>query len=139
MREMEKSRRQKIFLIDAVGAVVSALSLTVLYQFEEYFGMPKRELIVLISIAICLSICSATAYLANPKNWKAYLTIIALLNISYSIFTIYLVVRNLNAMTLLGVFYFAAETLVIFVLSSYELMLGRTKKDRGDTGDRVQA
>jgi len=129
-KEMEKLKGQKIFLIDAVGAVVSVLFLLFLYSFEELFGMPKSVLCIFISIAIAFSIYSTTIYLTNPTNWMFYLIIIALLNISYCTYTIYQVFKNLNTITPYGYLYFVTEILIILTLSIYEFKLGRTTTTR---------
>jgi hypothetical protein len=121
---------RKIFLIDAIGASVSAISLLVPYLFEELFGMPKSTVSIFISIAIAYSIYSTTIYLINTVNWKFYLTIIALLNISYCLFTGYHILKNLNAITLYGHLYFVGEILVILVLAIFELRSSRTTTNR---------
>jgi hypothetical protein len=121
---------RKIFLIDAIGAFVSVISLLVPYLFEELFGMPKSTVSVFISIAIAYSIYSTTIYLINTVNWKFYLTIIALLNISYSIFTVYHIFKNLHSITLYGYLYFIAEILIILTLSIFELKLSRKTTNR---------
>jgi len=69
-KEMEKLVGKKIFLIDAVGAVVSVLFLLFLYSFEELFGMPKSVLCIFISIAIAFSIYSTTIYLTNHRELR---------------------------------------------------------------------
>lgn len=122
---MEILKRQKIFLIDAVGAVASILFLICLYSFEGFFGMPKSVLSIFIGIAILFSIYSTTIYIANPLNWKVYLTVIACLNISYCIFTVYHIYRNFDTLTSFGYTYFVAEILIVLTLSKYELKLTR--------------
>lgn len=118
---------QKILLIDAIGAVASALSLLIPYSFDELFGIPKNTVSIFIGIAIVCSVYSSTIYLIKPKNWKRYLAIIALINIGYCIFTGYHMFKNLNTLTLPGYLYFATEILIILTLSSFELKLSRTK------------
>lgn len=121
---------RKIFLVDAIGAIVSAISLLVPYLFEELFGMPKSTLRIFITIAIAYSIYSTTVYIINTENWKFYLTIIGLLNISYCVFTVYHILKNLNTITLYGNLYFVAEIVIILALSFFELQLSRTKTNR---------
>jgi hypothetical protein len=116
---------QKILLIDAAGATVSAISLLIPYSFEALFGMPQSVVRIFISIAIICAIYSATVYFTGIKNWRPYLTIIALINIGYCIFTAYHVVRNLDTITVYGHLYFAAEILIILALSFFELRAGR--------------
>lgn len=123
---MGKQTGQKIFLVDAAGAAISVLFLAFLYSFEELFGMPRSVLMLFIFIAISFSIYSTAMYLINPANWKIYLLIIAVLNISYCIFTVYHIILNLNTLTLPGRLYFAAEILLVLTLSVYELKLGST-------------
>lgn len=118
---------RNIFLVDAIGAVVSALSLLIPFSFVELFGMPKSIVSIFISIAIVYSIYSTIVYLTNPSKWKMYLIIIAILNISYCLFTVYHIFNNLNTITLLGYLYFAGEILIVLTLSIFELKLGRTK------------
>ncbi|MFN3299573.1 MAG: hypothetical protein ACK41Z_05200 [Sediminibacterium sp.] len=121
---------QKIFLVDAIGAIISVLSLLIPYAFEALFGMPRSTVRIFISIAIVCSIYSTTIYLTKIENWKPYLTIIALFNISYCIFTGYHIFKNLNTITLLGHLYFIAEILIILTLSIIELRLSRTTTNR---------
>lgn len=116
---------QKIFLVDAIGAFASILSLLIPYSFEEFFGMPKSTVTIFICIAVVCSIYSTTVYLTKKENWKPYLTIIALFNISYCIFTAYHVFKNLNTITLYGHLYFVGEILIILTLSVFELRLSK--------------
>lgn len=117
---------RKIFLVDAIGAIVSVLSLLIPYTFEEWFGMPKSAVRMFIFIAIICSIYSTTIFLAKVKNWKPNLTLIALFNMSYCMFTVYHVFKNMNTITALGLVYFIGEILIILTLSIIELRLSRT-------------
>lgn len=117
---------RKLFLIDAIGAVTSALSLLIPYAYEEVFGMPKSALSLFISIAIVYVIYSSVIYLTNTTNWKFYLVILGLLNISYCLFTGYHILKNMHTITLYGYLYFGVEILIVFTLSIYELKSGRT-------------
>lgn len=117
-----------IFLVDAIGAFVSAISLLVPYLFKEVFGMPQSILTIFITIAIAYSLYSITVYLSNTPKWKSYLLIIALLNIGYCLFTMYHVFNNMNTITLYGYLYFVSEILIILILSGFELRLSGAKK-----------
>jgi hypothetical protein len=127
---MEKLKGHKIFLIDAVGAVVSVVLLFLLYSFDEFFGMPKCVIKIFICIATAFFVYSATTCFIRPENWRFYLKIIAVLNISYCLFTIYQILQNLDTLTLYGYIYFIAEILVILILSTYELNNARTTTTR---------
>jgi hypothetical protein len=123
-------KERKIFLVDAIGGLVSAVSLLVPYLFEDFFGMPQSAVIVFISIAVAYSIYSTTVYLTNTPNWKFYLAIIALLNIGYCMFTVYHLFKNLDTITIYGYVYFITEVLIILTLSFFELKLSRTTANR---------
>jgi len=116
---------RQVFLIDAVGAIISALSLLIPYSLETLFGMPKNTVGIFICIAIVYFIYSSTIYLVKIENWKPYLTIIALLNISYCLFTMYHIFKNSDTITLYGFVYFIGEILIILTLSIFELRLSR--------------
>jgi hypothetical protein len=122
---MQRLKEKRIFLIDALGAVFSVLCLLILYSFEELFGMPKSVLRIFIAVAILFSAYSLTCYFVNPKFWRPYLAIIAILNISYCLFTMYQLAEHVNTITFLGYVYFSAELLIVLILSFYELKLSR--------------
>lgn len=114
---------RKIFLLDAAGAFVSVLSLFIPYTFEEVFGMPQSTVRIFMAIAIVCFIYSTTIYLTQIKNWKPFLSIIALFNISYCIFTAYHIFKNMNTITVYGYGYFMGEILIILTLSIFEFRL----------------
>jgi hypothetical protein len=122
---MEKLKDPSIFLLDAVGAAFSILLLFLVYRFENFFGMPKNIITFFIGIASICFIYSTTIYLVSPSNWKFYLKIIAGLNFSYCLFTLFHVIKNYDSLTLYGLIYFIAEIIVILLLSSFELLIAR--------------
>lgn len=108
------SNPQAIFLIDALGACLTAFLLAVvLARFEPYFGMPPKVLYGLSLAACLLAIYSFSCYFFKPKNWKIYLKIIAVVNLVYCCMTMGLVVFYWQQMTVLGLGYFGGEVLVI--------------------------
>jgi hypothetical protein len=121
---------KKIFLVDAIGAIISALSLCIPYSFEEFFGMPKSVVSIFIILAIIFFIYSTVMYFIKTEKWKTYLTMIALFNMSYCAFTIYQIFKNSNTITLYGYLYFVPEILIILTLSIIELRLSRTGATR---------
>jgi hypothetical protein len=114
----------KIFLLDASGAFVSIILLSVLYIFEEYFGMPQKILSIFIGIASVFCLYSVIIYLINPIRWRTYLKIIAILNICYCLLTIFHVFLYFENLTLYGNLYFVGEVLVIILLAIFELKMG---------------
>lgn len=120
---ISKYNDSKIFQLDAFGAFVSLILLSILFVFEEYFGMPKKILSIFIGIASVFFFYSSIIYLVNPLRWRIYLKIIATLNICYSLFIVFHVFLCFENLTLYGQLYFASEVLVIILLSIYELKM----------------
>jgi hypothetical protein len=108
------SNPKTIFLIDALGACLTAFLLAVvLARFETHFGMPRKVLYSLSLMACLLAIYSFICYFFSGKNLKIYLKIIALTNLVYCCITIGLVLFFWQQMTILGWGYFGGEVLVI--------------------------
>lgn len=112
---------KQLFLIDGIGALVSALFLgLILVQLKTYIGMPVQILYLLALLALVFAIYSFSCHLASPKRWRFFLKLIALINSSYCLLTLVLVVRNYDSLTLLGLTYFVVEMLVILMLVKVE-------------------
>lgn len=110
-----------VFLIDAGGAVVSAIMLgLVLTRLESVIGMPTAVLHNLAIIACFFAVYSFGCYWQTPKQWRPFLKAIALANFSYCLLTIFLVIRLFDALTFVGISYFIAELIVVFALVAYE-------------------
>lgn len=112
---------KKLFLIDGIGAVVSAIMLGfVLPQFHEHIGMPLIELFILATIPVLFIIYDLFCYRSNSENGKLLLGI-AIANLSYSALSANLVSVHFSELTILGLMYFAGEILIILVLVIYEI------------------
>ncbi len=112
-----------IFLIDALGAVLSLIFLLVIYFNEQVFGMPQSVVQTFYWIALGLAVYSTLAYFSRSKAWRFSLRLLALLNFGYGLLTLIFVIREWSQLTPLGVGYFGAELLVILTLSAYEIRL----------------
>lgn len=123
-----KIEPQRLFLIDAIGALISALMLgVVLTQFEAYFGMPKATLYWLAGLAGVFAVYSLTCAIRLPAKWPAFMKGIAVINWSYCVLTAVLLVVMHSAMTPLGVLYFVGEIMIVSVLGMIEFGVGRRK------------
>lgn len=108
---------QKTFLVDGLGAILSAFLLgVILTTFEDFFGMPKRVLHILAGIALGFAIYSLTNFYLKIKKWQAPLLRIAIANLLYCLLTLTLVLVHLQELTVWGILYFALEILVIISL-----------------------
>ena len=115
---------KQIFLIDAIGAFLSALFLiAILGTFQAFFGMPMKIIYILSLLAVCFSIYSISCYFFIPNNWKPFLKDIIIANSCYCLLTIGMVVYFYQDLTALGVVYFLLELLVIIILVSFEIKM----------------
>jgi hypothetical protein len=114
-----------IFMIDGSGASLSAVCLTSIAVVNEVFGMPSDIVIGLVTIAIGLSIYSASCYLFVKAKIKPWLRLLILANISYCCFTILLVFSHIHQLTIIGSAYFIVEILVIVLVVNTEIIVLR--------------
>jgi hypothetical protein len=117
---MKTINNRNIFLIDGVGALLSAGLLLVLFQYESVFGMPKAVLKNLIPIGCVFAVYSLSCFVLRPNRWKLLLMIIALANLLYCVITVAAVIQHSDSLTLFGRIYFLLELLVILVLVAAE-------------------
>ncbi|WP_103865655.1 hypothetical protein [Aquimarina sp. I32.4] len=113
---------KKIFLIDGLGALLTAFLLAiVLTQFEDVFGMPQKTLLVLSSIACVYAGYSLFNYKFLRKNWKFFMIIIAIANVIYCCLILYFIFFYKNKLTNLGIIYFLLEIFIIISLTCIEI------------------
>lgn len=115
------SNPKRIFLVDSVGAFMTAFFLAiVLTTFEEYFGMPKKILVPLSIIALVYALYSVLCYYFIDQNWKLFLKSLCIANFLYCCLTIGLLFFFYASLTILGVMYFLIEIALIGVLIAIE-------------------
>ncbi len=125
--EYLRKKPKRLFLIDGLGALVTLFFLAVvLTRFQEYIGMPKKELYFLSIFAVIFSVYSITCYLLKPVNWNILLRIIAFANLVYCFITIGYICYFYEHLTVIGLLYFIIEILIIFVLINLELTVARS-------------
>ena len=122
---MKNIKGHHIFLLDAMGALVSTGFLFLLYSLDDFFGMPKQVIKIFICIATTLYLYSITTYFVKPIHWRLYLKIIVFLNLAYSLFTSFKMFQHLDTLTIYGYIYFIGEIIVILLLSGFELKNAR--------------
>ena len=122
---------RQLFLVDALGAVVTAVLLTaVVAQFERAFGIPSRVVYVLAAIAAGFAVYSFTCYLTRPGNWPTFLRMIAIANLSYCVLTLIVLFVYRFDVTALGIGYFVGEVAIVAGLVVFELLTVRRAADR---------
>ncbi|UXE65915.1 MAG: hypothetical protein KA713_15815 [Chryseotalea sp. WA131a] len=115
------SNPKKLFLVDSVGAFMTAFFLAVvLPTFEEYVGMPKKILVPLSTIALVYALYSALCYYFTDQNWRLFLKSLCIANLLYCFLTTGLLILFYSSLTTLGVMYFLIEIALIGVLITIE-------------------
>jgi hypothetical protein len=112
---------QRIFLLDGIGAcVTAALLIGVLAPFEAVFGMPREVLYVLAAIAVVFAVYSLCCYRFAGNQWRPLLKAISIANILYCCLTLFLVVLLYGQLSMWGVGYFLVEIAVVLGVVALE-------------------
>jgi phosphatidylglycerophosphate synthase len=121
---------RKLFLIDSLGALLSAVMLGfILPRFEEMFGAPPNVLWCLSFIACVFSIYSFACFLYKKGNWRPYMKLLGIINLMYCVITIGLIIYLYPKLTTLGLMYFVVEIIVIAGLAGLELRTASNKSE----------
>jgi hypothetical protein len=108
------SNPKGLFLIDCLGACLTAFLLgIILMRLETYFGMPRKALVPLAMLACVYAIYSIGCYLFVGKHWRSFLNAIAIANFIYCCITIGCLVSFYRTLTILGFTYFLSEIIII--------------------------
>lgn len=117
---------KRIFLIDALGALVSYLCLTFLILPTIHTLTTEEILRVLLWLLPLVFVFFDTyILLAKKVNLKVNLKIIASLNTIYCLISIIFISRNLHLIPMPILGYFTIEILVIILLVCYQLKLAK--------------
>lgn len=117
-----KIKSKNIFLIDGVGALVTAsIIYFILNSNNEFIGLPSKVLIPLSIVALVFCVFSISCFFLVKHQWKTYLKIIIVANIVYCLTTILVLFYNQKTVTTLGLFYFIGEIIVIGILVAIEI------------------
>ncbi len=114
---------RQIFIIDASGALLSAIMLWIISLLHSFFSVPETLFQQLIYIPLVFACYSFVCAYINPPTWKRWLLIIAASNIVYALYSLALAYKYSNELTTLGVIYFIVEALIIFTLVYLEITL----------------
>ncbi len=118
---------KNLFLLDSLGALLSAIMLrSVLTRYETFFGMPADVLYILAVIPCVFAFYSFLCFLIKTKKERLFLTIIAIANLLYCCLTTFYIIQLYQKLTLWGLFYFIAEIIVVVVLALYELKIAKS-------------
>lgn len=128
-----------IFLIDSIGAFLSANFLLIILSFlQTEFGIFDKRFNLLVGTSYIIAICSFCCYYWIDKQWRVFLRTIAIVNLLYCILTIIFLVNFCKNITLLGLAYFISEIIIIICLAVFELKTAQNKNlNKGDIRDCI--
>ncbi len=116
---------KKLFIIDGVGALVSAFFLgVVLVKFESFFGIPQSALYVLAIIPCFFFIYDLISFKSNEEKTGRNLKAIALLNMAYVFLSIGMSVYHFQSIKVFGWIYIIGEILILLFLIRIEYQVG---------------
>lgn len=105
---------KSIFLLDGVGAVISALSLGLLLPaVQPWIGMPLWVLRLLAVLAVMFATYSLSCYRFADHSNPLFLKVVIAANLSYCVLSLYFVMTYFSALKLLGLIYFIAEKAIV--------------------------
>lgn len=112
---------KKIFLMDALGAAVSAILLgVVLVKLERVFGIPESTLYFLAAFPILFILYDLFCLTKNKNDLGPFLKLIAVVNITYCCLSIGMTIYHLNTITIFGYLYILIEVIITFTLAVFE-------------------
>jgi hypothetical protein len=124
------SNPRLMFLLDGFGALLSVLLLgVVLVKLESTIGMPTQTLYVLSGIAGFFVGYSFLCAFRIKKNWRPFLKIIALANLSYCLLTFSFLLYHQAHVTTIGLIYFLVEIVIIVALALFEFKVATVTND----------
>jgi hypothetical protein len=116
-----KKHPRRIFIVDGIGAIVSAICLgLILPFFQDSFGMPPGILYLLALVAVVFAVYSFTCYKFISGNRRPFLKLIILANVLYCGLTIVMMLYFFKQLTTWDLIYFILESVVIIVLINLE-------------------
>ncbi|GAA4272516.1 hypothetical protein U6A24_09790 [Aquimarina gracilis] len=124
--EWGKDNPKRLFQIDGVGAIFSAMLLgIVLVKLQGLFGIPKSTLYFLASLPCLFAIYDFYCYFQIDKNLGIFLKGIAFSNLIYCSLSIGLAIYHKEVITNLGWIYIVSEIVLIGILAIIELRVAK--------------
>ncbi|MGG6232245.1 hypothetical protein [Tenacibaculum sp. SDUM215027] len=117
---------KKLFLIDGLGAILSAFLLgVVLVNFESIIGIPPSTLYLLAVLPIFFAVYDFYCYQKTDNSLKPFLRGIAILNLLYCCLSIGVAFYHFKTITSIGWGYILVEVSIIIILSIVELTIAK--------------
>lgn len=119
---------KRLFLIDGIGAMLSALLLgVVLVKLESIVGIPSSTLYLLATFPIFFAVFDFYSYRKESDKLDSLLRAIATMNLLYCLLSIGFAFFHRQTITSLGWTYVMAEIVIIIVLALIELEVAKRR------------
>lgn len=119
---------KQLFIIDGLGALLSAFLLgVILVRFEYFFGIPKEALYILAIPPLTFMIFDLFSYYAASQKDHLLLKIIAFANLSYFLLSLGLAAYHHEIIRTWGWVYLGLEVLIVVPLALIELKAAKVQ------------
>lgn len=109
------------FIIDYLGALISSCMIgIVLVRYESFFGIPSEILYWLAAFPILFAIYDLMCYFFASDHISRWLKGIAVMNISYCIFSIIAAYYHAQSITIYGWLYIILEVIIVIYIAYRE-------------------
>lgn len=123
-QEIFSKKPNQILLVDGLGAVLTTLLLLFFVPFLDPNWVELTSFYkILPVISTFLAFNSLLAFFFFKTNWLIYLRFVALANIAYCLFSIFILIFDSNHVSILILTYFSLEILIVLFLVYLELNL----------------
>jgi len=117
---------KRLFLLDGIGALISAVMLgVVLVHLQAYVGIPATSLYFLAALPCVFAAFDFYCYLYVQQGLASCLRTIAIVNLLYCVLSVGIALYHLEMITLLGWIYIIVEIIIVVALSLFELQVAR--------------
>lgn len=117
---------QRLFLIDGLGALISAFLLGfVLTKLRGLLGIPINLLYFLTTFPTLFFFFDLYSYYKTSLKQKKLLKLIACANLFYCFLSLFTISNNFKTVTIYGASYILIEILIIIFLSLIELKVSK--------------
>ena len=114
-------KSKTIFLIDALGALLSSTFACIIYFFfQNQTGFTPLVLNVMIFVPAVYFFVSMFSHINAGKKWKTMLKLIIGLNLFYCIITVCFIISFWDVFTAIGKLYLSLELIIILFLVKLE-------------------
>lgn len=117
---------RRLFLIDGIGAMVSAFLLgVVLVKWEVLFGIPSSTLYILAAIPVVFALFDVYSSQQTSDKMNGLMKAIATMNLLYCLLSLVGAFFHLSSITVLGWAYILGEIGIVSVLALLELRVAQ--------------